>query len=109
MKTTSENQNNNLVATTNFDSTAMKAPTHALITNVELKNGKTSPIITMFNCREINFEEVNIGVTTTLSRQNQFQGGFISRESKLYRLKEGELEFITEFQKQYYNPQNAPN
>ncbi len=109
MKTNLENQNNNLVALTNFDSTAMNAPTHALITHVELKNGKVAPIITMFNCSEIDFEEVNIGVTTTLSRQNKFNGGFISRVSKLYRLKKGEIELITEFQKHYYNPQNVPN
>jgi hypothetical protein len=43
--------------------------THALITNVELTNGKKSQVVTLFNFKDVGFEEVYIGVYNALSMQ----------------------------------------
>ncbi len=109
MKTISENQNNNLVAFTNLDNTVvnldnavMKAPTHVLVTNIELKNGKVAPIITMFNNSEIDFEEVKIGVDMTITRNHLLQNKMSSKQATLYRLVDGNLKRSASYLKTYF-------
>lgn len=56
-------QNSNSVALNNdlIDVTNTNLP-HAIVTEVLLKNGKRTQIITLFNQNEINNEEIEIGI-----------------------------------------------
>lgn len=45
---------------------------HAFFSEIELKNGKKTQIITVFNNNDISFEEMEIGLNTSLSRQIKF-------------------------------------
>lgn len=68
---------------------------HALVTNVAFSNGKTSSIVTLFNCKDFSFEEVKIGVDTGLERQDWL--GIITTKSILYQFINGKLKKSIEF------------
>ena len=70
-------------------------PTHALITSVDFSSGKKANIVTLFNCTDFSFEEVNIGVNTGISRQTGL--GIIDRNSTLYKLENGILKQTIKF------------
>lgn len=58
---------------------------NALITNVELKDGSTTQIVTLFNNSEIGFEEVMIGVRKTL----EFTPDAFAMKNEFMRIKNG--------------------
>lgn len=70
---------------------------HALVTNVAFSSGKTSSIVTLFNCKDFSFEEVNIGVNTALNRQDWL--GIIDKKTVLYQFINGRLKKSLEFYK----------
>ncbi|MDI6051179.1 hypothetical protein QLS31_15225 [Flavobacterium sp. XS2P24] len=72
---------------------------HAIVTNVEFLNGKSTSIVTLFNCSEFDFEEVNRGIGITLSNHL----GLASKQATLYRLNNGKLQETAIFKKQHYN------
>lgn len=49
-------------------STSVNNLHNVIITDVLLKNGKITQVVTIFNNRDIDFECVNIGVTKALER-----------------------------------------
>lgn len=65
---------------------------HALVTNVEFSSGKTSSIVTLFNCSDFSFEEIKIGVDTSLHRQNWL--GIANKGSTLYRFINGKIKKV---------------
>lgn len=85
-------QNNNPVS-------GVKA-SHALITKIELESGKTTSIVTLFDCSEISFEEVNLGITKALVSGASFEN-YVSKEASLYALKNGALKQQITFPKVY--------
>jgi hypothetical protein len=44
---------------------------NAIVSNIELENGTQTQIITIFNNHEFNFEELKIGIDTSLNRINK--------------------------------------
>lgn len=74
---------------------------HALVTEIELNNGRKTAIVTLFNQRDINFEEINIGVGHTLARLRHIN--WVSKQSTFYRLIEGGIQYVTQFKKSYAN------
>jgi hypothetical protein len=97
MKTISLTQENNLaleMATTQ-DVNSVKA-SHALVTNVELENGKKSSIVTLFNNSEFSFEEINVGVNTSLENHDWLKISKI--KASLHLLKNGRLEYLHSFE-----------
>lgn len=68
---------------------------HALVTNVEFESGKKSSVITLFNNADLSFEEMKIGVTTSLKRQSYL--GIKKEKTTFYSLKNGVLNYCTEF------------
>ncbi len=65
-------QNSNSVALNNdlIDVTNTNLP-HAIVTEVLLKNGKRTQIITLFNQNEINCEEIELGVKEGLQHNRE--------------------------------------
>jgi hypothetical protein len=41
---------------------------NAIISEIELKNGQRTQVVVIFNNSEVNFEEMNVGIKTTMSR-----------------------------------------
>lgn len=104
MKTISENKILAPVTTLEpINPVANITTTHALVTNVELKNGKTTSIVTMFNCSEVGFEEIVIGIETAL----KLQGNVKCNKDVLYTLNNGKLTHQLEYDKNYFNKANA--
>ncbi|MBD3724256.1 MAG: hypothetical protein IE891_05615 [Flavobacteriaceae bacterium] len=91
METFATNQNNFLPVQVTNENLQMQAPSHALVTTIELKNGKIVPIITMFNDSQIDFEEVNIGVNTMIKRNSFLNGLMKSKQNVLYKNNNGVL------------------
>lgn len=58
---------------------------NALITNVELADGSTTQIVTLFNNSEIGFEEVTIGVRKTL----EFTPDAFAMQSEFMKINNG--------------------
>lgn len=75
---------------------------NALVTNIELRNGKTTSIVTLFNSHEFSFEEINIGITTALNRESKFKGNIISKQSAFFSIKDSVLKLFAKFPKQNY-------
>jgi hypothetical protein len=76
--------------------------THALVTNVELANGKKSQVVTLFNFKDIGFEEVNIGVYNALSMQEHVT----SMQSDLTVIKNGKPKLEAHFEKKVFTNEN---
>lgn len=95
MKTNQENQTEVLEVKKHI-------ATHALITNVELSNGKKSQVVTLFNFKEVGFEEVNIGLANALSMQQHIS----SMQSTLNVIKDGQLEESSFFAKRVFTDEN---
>jgi hypothetical protein len=74
----------------------------ALVTNVELRNGKTTSIVTLFNSSEFSFEDISIGVTTALNRESEFEDSILSKQSALFSIKNSALKLISRFPKVSY-------
>lgn len=66
-----------------------------IVTDVELKNGKKTQIVTVFNNEDLFFEEVNSGVINGLKKTYDCK----SATSHYSRIKEGSLEHCTTFEK----------
>lgn len=73
---------------------------HAMVTQVELKNGNVTAMVTLFDGLLIGFEEVKIGINTAL----QMQEYIISEQTTLYALNNGKLNKFTDYDKEYINP-----
>ncbi|MDX6190203.1 hypothetical protein SGQ83_12650 [Flavobacterium sp. Fl-318] len=99
MKTFTQNQNTALIPVIEENNDLLKAPSHALITNVVLRNGKIAPIITMFNCIDFDFEEMKIGVDMALNRQEQFRKNARSIQTTLCRVELGKLKPVAIYPK----------
>lgn len=76
---------------------------HAMVTQVELKNGNVTAMVTLFDSSLIGFEEVKIGVNTAL----QMQDNTLSEQSTLYALNNGKLDKFTDYEKEYIHQLKA--
>lgn len=75
---------------------------NAVVTNVQLRNGKTASIVTLFNSSEFSFEDINIGVTTGLNREHKFNNSIVSKQSAMFSIKNSALKLMARFQKVSY-------
>ena len=41
---------------------------NTIVSEIELTNGEITQVVTLFNHRDVNFEEMNIGINMTFSR-----------------------------------------
>lgn len=77
---------------------------NALITNVKMKDGSFSQIVTLFNNEEISFEEVNIGVNRTLEHISDAY----SMQSDMCHNKNGKAELFAKYPEKiiegHFNP-----
>ena len=85
-------QNSNSVALNNdlIDVTNTNLP-HAIVTEVLLKNGKRTQIITLFNQNEINYEEIMLGVKEGLRHDRETDS---YQSSMCSGIKEGVLKVV---------------
>lgn len=98
METFATNQNNFLPVQVSSVSQQMQAPTDALVTNVELRNGKTASIITMYNRADFNFEEINMCVNKAINIHiKDYKLPVVSSQSTIYRIKNRALIKTIEF------------
>lgn len=77
---------------------------NALVTDVELKNGCRTQVLTVFNHSDIDLEVVNIGIREALAKSHRA----VSMQSSFYSIKTGELKKVLEFERteiQEYNPE----
>ncbi|AMA48093.1 hypothetical protein [Flavobacterium covae] len=102
------NLNNQIVTLNQENNNPVSGVTasHALITKIELESGKTTSIVTLFDCSEISFEEVNLGITKALVSGASFEN-YVSKEASLYALKNGALKQQITFPKVYTTQRNA--
>lgn len=70
-------------------------PTHALVTNVLMKDGTQRTITTLFCNGEFNFEYVNKGVREGIFAQDWLP--ILKLQTNLYVLKNGIPEFVNSF------------
>lgn len=75
---------------------------NAVVTNVQLRNGKTASIVTLFNSSEFSFEDINIGVTTAINRESKFNDSVVSKQSAMFSIKDSALKLMARFQKVNY-------
>ena len=64
---------------------------NAIVSNIELKNGINTQIITIFNSNEINFEEMVIGINTAVYRQSEIYNNIKSIQNTFSSIKNGNL------------------
>lgn len=74
-----------------------------IVTDIELKNGKNTQIITIFNNNEIDFEELAIGLDTAINRQVEFYKNIKSKKHTLCSIKTGVLKGFAFFPKVEFN------
>jgi 6-phosphofructokinase len=74
-----------------------------IVTDIELKNGKNTQIITVFNNQDINFEEVSIGIDTAIKRQVEFYKNIKSAKHTLCSIKTGILKPFIFYDKVEFN------
>ena len=81
---------------------------HSIVTDVLLKNGKTTQIITIFNAIDIEDDYINIGITKAL----EFSHRADKMKSNFCSFKKGKLKTIAEFEEtkiKEYSPENDPD
>ena len=81
---------------------------NVIVTEIELKDGSKTQIITIFNHSQIGFEEVNIGVKTALEHSRKAK----SMESTFSSIKGGKLNPFCFFKKtdiKDYRPELDPS
>jgi chaperonin GroEL (HSP60 family) len=72
---------------------------HALVTQVELNNGKKTEVITLFNHNEVDFEEINAGINDALSHcRNVYKS-----KSTFCSIKNGKIEPFAHFLEHVWN------
>jgi len=74
-----------------------------LVTDLELKNGKKTQILTIFNNQDVEHEEVTIGLNTAINRQSEFYKNIKSAQHTLCSIKSGKLKPFMFFDKVEYN------
>ena len=72
---------------------------NAIVSNIELKNGITTQIITIFNSNEINFEEMVIGINTAVYRQSEFYNNIKSIQNTFSSIRNGILKPFATYKK----------
>lgn len=100
-QTQNQNQTQNLPVTELTNNFKGIVPTHALITNVKMKNGKQASITTLFNNADFSFEEINKGVRQSLI--SQFWLPIDKSQATLYNLRNGKPEKAIQFFEESYN------
>lgn len=65
------NEKNQMELTNDLIDVTISNLPHGIVTEVLLKNGKRTQIITLFNQNEINFEEIMIGVKEGLRHNRE--------------------------------------
>jgi hypothetical protein len=71
---------------------------HALVSEIELKNGKKTKVVTIFNSSDLNFEEMNFGVNTALKRINSYKNTMKDIKTSFGSLENGTFEKVTTFE-----------
>ena len=100
MKTNSQNKVTNTgVKVAIIENVNNIKASHAMVTQVELKNGSVTAMVTLFDSSLIGFEEVKIGVNTAL----KLEENVMSEQSTLYALNNGKLDKFTDYEKEYIN------
>lgn len=89
-----ENQTNELAVLQN-DGVFNNLPQHAIVTNITMKNGHKTSIVTLFNQNEFHFEQINKGVNYQLACQDWLPIEKI--QSLVYSLRNSIPELITCF------------
>lgn len=98
MKTNSQNKETNTgVKVAIIENVNSIKSSHAMVTQVGLKNGSVTAMVTLFDNSLIGFEEVKIGVNTAL----QLEENVMSEQSTLYTLNNGKLDKFTDYDKEY--------
>ena len=81
---------------------------NVIVTEIELKDGRKTQMITIFNHSQIGFDEVNIGIKTALEHSHNAK----YMESVFSSIKEGRINPICFFEKtaiQDYRPEIDPS
>ncbi|VDH16763.1 Uncharacterised protein [Algoriella xinjiangensis] len=88
-------ENNQVALSDDFIQVSSSNLPHAIVTEVLLKNGKRTQIMTLFNQNEINFEEIEIGVESGLKHNRET---LTCKSSFCTGVKQGLLRVITSSQ-----------
>ncbi|QZL00105.1 hypothetical protein K5L04_10410 [Flavobacterium psychrophilum] len=77
---------------------------NAIVSNIELENGTQTQIITIFNNQEFNFEEMKIGIDTSLNRINKDYNPIKSVQTTFNSIQDAKLKPFAVCKKQeFYN------
>jgi hypothetical protein len=76
---------------------------HALVTDIELKNGTKTQVVTIFNSSEVNFEEMVIGIDTAIDRQAKFYKNIKATQHNFSSIKKEGLKQFAWFQRKEFN------
>ena len=77
-----------------------------MVTELELENGESTSIVTIFRSGKVNFEDLNIGIGTTISRINMYgdpRKAVKSKKTNIYTNESGTFEKAVGFPKQSFN------
>jgi len=74
---------------------------NALVGEIELKNGKRTKVVILFNQSDIHFEEMNAGLNYTFSRCHNVH----RTQNTFYGTSTGKIKSAAEFQQHTWNNQ----
>lgn len=73
-----------------------------IVSNIELENGTQTQIITIFNNHEFNFEEMKIGIDTSLNRINKDYNPIKSVQTTFNSIQDAKLKPFAVYKKQEF-------
>lgn len=76
---------------------------NAIVSNLELTDGKQTQIVTIFNSNEINFEDVIIGVNTAIERQAVNHGNIKSAQNTFSKIEHGTLKPFASYKRREFS------
>lgn len=82
---------------------------NAIVSNIELKNGTQTQIVTIFNNSEFNFEEMKIGLDYALGRIQKNYVSIKSVQTNFNKIIDAKLHTVAKFRKQEFeNKETQP-
>jgi hypothetical protein len=76
---------------------------NAIVSNIEFENGTQTQIITIFNNKEIHFEEMKIGIDTSLHRINKDYNPIKSVQTTFNRIQDAKLKPCAVYKKEEFS------
>jgi hypothetical protein len=76
---------------------------NAIVFNIELENGTQTQIITIFNSSEFNFEELKIGIDSSLNRINKDYNSIKSVQTTFNSIQAGKLKSFANYPMQEFS------